>query len=282
MTESASESKIDALVRLLGDDDEKIVAVAWENLEQIGAAALPRLEAARAASGDERVRMQSGSFLCEWRRREVFRSYVQFCRQAEVDLEQGVFLIAASEHPEEDMAPCVAVLDRYARVLEKRLATARSTEEAVQRINHLLFAEMGFRGNAQDYYNPENSYINSVISQRKGIPISLATVYLLVARRLGVPVSGVGMPQHFLLKYLEGGRETFIDAFRKGRLYTVRDCMEICETAGVAFQEEHLAASSDRDILLRTLGNLLRIYVKAEDRRRSERIAAMVKLLGAT
>ena len=81
-------------------------------------------------------------------------------------------------------------------MLRQRLLTARTTDDAVRRISARLIGEVGLRGNSGDYYNADNSYLNRVLEQKKGIPITLAVIYLLVARRLSVPVQGVGAPHH--------------------------------------------------------------------------------------
>jgi regulator of sirC expression with transglutaminase-like and TPR domain len=170
-------------------------------------------------------------------------------------------------------------LDGYALVLRNRLATARTTEEAVKNISTLLFGEVGLRGNGAEYYNPENSYLNCVLDLKRGIPISLATVFLLTARRLSVAVEGVGMPQHFLLKYRGSTQEVFVDVFHGGKLLTARDCARFLADAQVAFNPDYLRAVSDREMLTRILGNLLRIYHSVEDQRRYDRVSAMLKLL---
>ncbi len=279
MSSEVPQSRIDALVRLLGDENPKICSVAWDNLERIGEPALPQLERAAQGAGDARVRVQSGRFLREWSRREVFRRWVEFCRSVDVDLEEGAFLIAETEYPDCDMSRYRKILDGYAQVLGGRLATARSADEAVRKISTLLFHEVGFKGSSREYYSPENSYLNRVMDLKRGIPISLAVVYLLVARRVAVPVVGVGMPQHFLLKYRGASHEVFIDAFQSGRLLSVRDCERFLSEAKGSFQEDHLRVVGDREILARMLGNLLKIYHAAKDQRRCGRIAAMLKLL---
>jgi regulator of sirC expression with transglutaminase-like and TPR domain len=278
-SEGVPHSRIDALVRLLGDDDPKICAVAWDNLERIGEPALPLLEEAVRISDDNRVRVQSGRFLKEWSRREVFRRWVQFCKRGMFDLEEGALLVAQSEYPEMDVLRYRRMLDAFAGALRGKLATARTTDDAVRRVSALLFGEAGFQGNAADYYNPENSYLNRVLELRKGIPISLATVYLLVARRAMVPIEGVNMPQHFLLKYRSSTGDVFVDVFHGGKLLSVRDCARFLSEARIPFQEELLRSVPDREVLTRMLGNLLRIYLNADDKRRYDRIAAMLKLL---
>ena len=273
-------ARVDALIRLLGDDDSKICSVAWDHLEKIGETALPAIEKAVAQSPDARVRVQAGRFLREWGRREVFRRWVSFARGGQIDLEEGAFLIAQTEYPDTDMRVYRSTLDHYAQVLHRRLATARTTDEAVRRISVLLFTKMGFKGNAAEYYNPENSYLNRVFDSKTGIPISLASIFLLSARRVSVPVHGVGMPQHFLLKYRSTSRDVFIDAFHGGKILSVQDCARFLSDAHLPFREDYLRPVSDREILTRMLGNLLRIYLSLDDQRRSDRISAMTKLLG--
>jgi regulator of sirC expression with transglutaminase-like and TPR domain len=279
MTTEVPPSRIAALVRLLGDDDPKILKVAWDHLEQIGEAALPEIERASQSADDTRVRVQSGRFLKEWSRREVFRRWVDFCKGTEIDLEEGAFLIAQSEYPDIDVEKYRRDIESYAQILRGRLAVARSTEDAVRKVSILLFHELGFRGDTKEFYNPENSYINRVLDLKRGIPISLATVYLLTARRVAVPVKGVGMPQRFLLKYKSSAHEVFVDVFNSGSLLTGRDCARLLADAKIPFHEDHLRSVTDREILARTLGNLLRIYHSRDDPRRCDRVTAMLKLI---
>ena len=147
------------------------------------------------------------------------------------------------------------------------------------KISHFLFEENGFRGNEDNYNHPDNSYLNRVLELRRGIPISLAVLYLLVCDRVSVRVSGVGLPGHFVLKYREQRSETFVDVFRGGRLRTARDCAAYVVRAGLEFRASYLEEVTSRDILRRMLGNLLKFYVESHDRRRSTRVAAMLKLL---
>jgi regulator of sirC expression with transglutaminase-like and TPR domain len=275
----ASPERIDALVRLLGDEDPKICSVAWDNLERIGAPALPFIEATMKRTDDSRVRVQSSRFLKEWSRREVFRRWVEFTKRGGTDLEEGAFLIAETEYPDLDMKRYRAALDGYAAALRRRLPTARTTDEAVRMLSKLLFAEVGFKGNTEDYGNPDNSYLNRVIDSKRGIPITLSTVFLGVARRLSLPVNGVGMPFHFLLKYRGPSGDVFLDTFHGGRVITPRECAAILAREKVMIRDDHLRTVSDREILARLLGNLLRAYLKAQDQRRYERVSAMLKLL---
>ncbi|MFP6739554.1 MAG: transglutaminase-like domain-containing protein [Planctomycetota bacterium] len=274
----------EALIHLLGDDDSGIRIKAWRHLEKLGAGVLDSVESAAGGAEDPEVRKQAGRFLREHKRREVFKEWLQFCREPGTDLEKGSLLVARSEYPDLDPSACTEVLDGYASSLEGSLSCGQ--QGGVEALVELLAGELGFRGNGDEYYDADNSYLNRVIESRLGIPLSLSVVYLLVARRCGIDLSGVAMPRHFLLKFQApgpggGGGGMFVDPFNGGRLLDVKECVGILESSGEKFREEYLEAADDRAILSRMLGNLLNVYHSSSDSRRMNRVAAMLKLLQA-
>ena len=93
-------------------------------------------------------------------------------------------------------------------------------------INHYLFDELGFTGNEENYYDPENSYLNRVMDQRTGNPINLCLLYMLLARRLRLPVAGIGLPGHFICRYQSTAAEIYLDPFNRGKFLTKADCVQ--------------------------------------------------------
>lgn len=141
-------------------------------------------------------------------------------------------------------------------------------------INDYLFNELGFHGNEEEYYDPENSYFNRVIDRRMGNPISLSALYWLLGRRLGLPIVGIGMPGHFLCRFQSSTEAVFIDAFNRGKLLTRADCIRYLQQSGHGFEEGHLAPIAPGRALLRMCSNLLQIYADsgfAEERARFQR-----------
>ncbi|HKC12629.1 MAG TPA: transglutaminase-like domain-containing protein, partial [Vicinamibacteria bacterium] len=130
---------------------------------------------------------------------------------AAVDLAEASLLIACEEYPGLDVPAYLARLDAMGSALRERLADEPRPERAVMALNRYLFQEEGFHGNAEEYYDPRNSYLNEVLDRRTGIPISLSTVYMEVARRAGLRVEGVGMPGHFIVRVVAGPRAILID-----------------------------------------------------------------------
>jgi regulator of sirC expression with transglutaminase-like and TPR domain len=167
-----------------------------------------------------------------------------------------------------------------AREVRDRIGPRASGEETVNALNRYVFTEQGFRGNTKNYYEAENSYINCVMDRRVGIPISLSVVYLLVGRRLNLPLFGIGMPGHFLVKYESERYKIFIDCFNGGALLTEKNCARFLTEAGYGFDDKFLQKSSVRTILSRMIKNLLAIYAKADEPVKTARLTKFIEILG--
>jgi regulator of sirC expression with transglutaminase-like and TPR domain len=147
-------------------------------------------------------------------------------------------------------------------------------------LNQVLFDEEGLRGNNDDYYDPRNSFLNDVLDRKLGIPITLALIYMEVARRVSFPLFGVGMPGHFLLKHYDvEGRQVLIDAFNRGRIVTATDCQRrLDEIYGgqMPLQPEFLMTVSRRQMLTRILNNLKSVYLSGRNFRKALPIVDLV------
>jgi len=139
------------------------------------------------------------------------------------------------------------------------------------------------RGNREDYYDPRNSFLNDVLDRGLGIPITLAIVYMEVARRVGFPLSGVGMPGHFLLKhYGHDGRETLIDCFNRGDILSREDCQSRLDeiySGEMKLRPEFLHPISRRQILTRMLNNLKTVYLSTRNFRKALLIADLILVI---
>lgn len=186
---------------------------------------------------------------------------------ADLDLDRAALQIAEIEYPGLDPEPSLTAFEAIAARLRRRLAHAAAASERVAATNTLLFGELGFRGNEADYYNPQNSCLNEVLEQRTGIPITLSLVYMEVARRVEMPVYGIGLPGHFIVQYDDGESTIFIDPFHCGRLLTREDCLSMVrERVAVDRSEEEtlLARFSKKQILVRMLHNLRGVYLRLQ------------------
>jgi regulator of sirC expression with transglutaminase-like and TPR domain len=135
---------------------------------------------------------------------------------------------------------------------------------ALLTINKYLFDELGFEGDEQYSENPENSYVTRVADRRSGNPISLCAIYLFVARRLKLPVTGIGLPYHFVCRYQSSIKEIYVDAFRRGHFWTKADCIKHLVNTNHGLHEGYLAPVSSRRILVRMCANLHQTYSQLE------------------
>ena len=183
-----------------------------------------------------------------------------------VDLAEASLLIASEEYPGLDIARYLGRLDAMGRDVRESLG--REPSAAVEALNRYLFKQEGFHGNQDDYYDPRNSFLNDVIDRRTGIPITLSTVYIEVARRAGLDVFGVGLPGHFLVRAEAPGRAVLVDPFHGGAVLSEADCQKRLDRVfegRVRLGPAMLAPCSRKAILARMLRNLKAIYVKADD-----------------
>ena len=119
--------------------------------------------------------------------------------------------------------------------------------------------KLGFRGNNEHFSDPNNSYINCVIEARRGIPVTLCTIFILLGRRLGLPVFGVNMPAHFLAKYQDDKHEVFFDIFNGGNPIMKEQCIQFLVKAGIKPQAKYFQSATGQTILLRMICNLLAV-----------------------
>ncbi len=196
--------------------------------------------------------------------------FYQEIQQADehIDLAKAALYIAQEEYPNLDPTEYLNSLDTMASELEERLPPSAYPLRIIQSINQYLYDDLGFTGNKKNYYDPRNSFLNDVIERRLGIPITLAILYLEVARRVDFPMVGVGMPGHFLIRPNIPDMEIFVDAFNHGEVMFAEDCQERLTQIyqqPVTLQPEFLAVVSHRQVLARMLTNLKMIYLKQQE-----------------
>src|ERR1044072_2644961 len=188
----------------------------------------------------------------------------------EINLAEAALTIAAEEYSRLDIPLYLYKLDRIGDMARERARDALDSLDQISALNAVLFEELGFRGNSENYYDPRNSFLNEVIDRRTGIPITLTVVYIEVAKRIGLFIEGVAMPSHFIARHEAATGDVFIDVFNSGRLMGEMGCAEmLAEMSGgkFALRPEHLAAVTKKQILARMLANLLGIYSSSDNHR---------------
>jgi regulator of sirC expression with transglutaminase-like and TPR domain len=221
--------------------------------------------------------------------------------EAEIDLAEGALLVADIAYPDLDHRSYLQRLDALASAVREELgpavadlrrpramATREVAERTLDALRAVLVQREGFRGNAVDYYDPGNSFLNVVLDRRVGLPITLCVVYLEVARRLGAPLRGVALPAHFVMKWplsSKQGGDIFVDAFASAELLDAAGCKKlvarVAEASGasLAFEPKWTSAVGPRAILTRILTNLKMLYLQRGETRLALEVVERLILL---
>lgn len=202
----------------------------------------------------------------------------------EIDLSKAALYIAQIEYPDLDIDRYLQILESMGAALAQKLPETQSPLKVIQTINQYLYTELKFRGNGTDYYNPCNSFLNDVIDRRTGIPITLALVYLHIAKSIGFPMVGIGMPGHFLIRPNFEDSEIFVDVFDRGEILFTEDCrqklIDIYQQNIPAIPAELLQPITNRQFLFRMLNNLQSIYLNQPDFERALVIKQWIESMG--
>ena len=190
------------------------------------------------------------------------------------DLAAPAFLIARIEYPRLDPEPYLDRLDAMGEAAARSVAREPGHDAPlaarIDAVNHYLFDEVGFTGNREHFDDPRNSCLNEVMDRKMGIPITMALIYIEIARRAGVRAEGVNFPGHFLVRCLQDlhtddpSEGLIVDPFHGGAILDEAECRQLLQPhmSEAAFDPSLLARATRRQILVRMLLNLKKLYVK--------------------
>jgi len=212
---------------------------------------------------------------------QLVRSFTHAALSPDPDLAVAALMIARVEYPKLDATLYLDQLDGIGREAALRIAAVNRSQdvpphvdpdryECLMALNEYLFGELRFVGNEVHYEDPRNSFLNEVMDRRTGIPITLALLYMEVARRAGVHVEGINFPGHFLLRCparrgLQYTQDLIIDAFHGGALLSEEACRELLRRhvgEEATLESRFLVHATKPQILARMLLNLKRLYVR--------------------
>ncbi|NBB75349.1 MAG: hypothetical protein GVY35_17025 [Bacteroidetes bacterium] len=252
-----SPGEVSALAQLLDDPDADVQASVHARLTELGHQAVPALLAARD-DADADLRPLIEDAIHDLHFDHVQQAWSLVMDAPAVNLERGAFLFALYRFPDLDIPSYRRRLDAFADQARPQIERASGVERAFA-LADVMCNTLGFAGNEEHYYDPNNSYLNQVIDRRLGIPISLSVIYLLLGNRLNLPVYGVNLPAHFLVKYVSDNGEVYLDLFNGGEYVSREACLRFLLKAGVKPRPAYFQAADPKPILLRMGRNLLAI-----------------------
>ncbi len=191
---------------------------------------------------------------------------------AQINLALSCLYVAAELNPDLDVPAYIGRISEYSERIRQNTKNRLPLFDSIYALNDLMFGELGFRGNAGNYYDIRNSLLNDVIDRKLGIPISLSIIYMEIGNRIGLQLAGVNMSGHFLLSAGEGEALVFIDPFRQGRIYSRWECLRLLNGSGIPpndpkkldrLERTYLPRAGKKMILARVLNNMKMIHTHA-------------------
>jgi regulator of sirC expression with transglutaminase-like and TPR domain len=183
----------------------------------------------------------------------------------EGDLLRATLLLAALDNDEVDVDFYVQAVEDLAKEFRDAQPVEVSSADKLGAFHRFLFEEQGFHGARMSYYTASNSYLNEVLDDREGLPITLSVIYLELARRVGIEAAGIGLPGHFVVQATIDGQSQLVDVFDRGRQMTPAEAMAQTAARGLDWDEAYLQPQSTQQIVIRMLRNLIGVANNGQD-----------------
>ena len=197
----------------------------------------------------------------------------------DIDLEKCMLLMSYWNDNNVNILKTIQELDNLADEISIGMPKKGHPLGFIDHINYYLFKEFGYQGESQDYYNPENYYLHHLLETKKGIPITLSIFYMLISKRLGIPVYGVSLPEHFLLKFFNEDDEIFFDPFYGGKIYSKENCMSVGGSSNFQDVDRVLMDCTNLEIFTQVLKNLYQIYASQENVQKRDQIKEILAVI---
>lgn len=251
-----------ALLSLLDDPSPAVRRELLKILNAMGPHGLEILSEA-AKSSNRLLGWHAGTYLSELQSADPVQELRAFIQSGKYELETGWMMISRVAHPALDIGTICNQLDAYASRCRELIVQPATSRDQCATINRVLFHEAGFRGNSDRYADPNNSFIDSVLQFKRGLPITLSILYLLIAERLGLKIAPISAPGHFVVGCFEETAPFYIDPFQRGKFLTAGHMLKRIEANDLMPNLSYLAPATTHETLSRICRNLVYHYMES-------------------
>ena len=266
------DTEIRALVSLIGDDDREVLDHVQRKILAIGDQAIPYLEMEWEQNMQPDVQKRIEDIIHHLQYEQLQRRLKTWADEGGQDLLEGMWLIATYQYPDLDLAKLRRIMDQLFYETWLELRPDQNPVDQINTINDVLFRKQRFAANTKHFHSPGNSMINIVLESKRGNPITLCVVYMLICQKMKLPVYGVNMPNLFLLTYKDEGMQFYINAFSKGLTLTRKDIDNYLASLNLRQLPVFYEPCSHLDIVRRTLRNLIVSFEKANEAEKVEEV----------
>lgn len=276
--EEINEKELSALVSLLEDDDHEIATHVEQKLLSSGTAIIPFLEKEWMKNSlVPMVRTKIEDIIHLLQYDLLSEKLLTWKKEGAEDLLEGLMLVANYQYPDLNMTFLNRKFEQYYHEAWRQFSEELSPMEEIKILNDVFFNKLKFRANAKNFHSPSNGMINAVLESKRGNPLSLCVVYMLLARRLKMPVYGVNMPNLFVLTYKTEGVQFYINVFNNGIILTKEDIDNYINQLNLTTQESFYQPCDHIDIVVRALRNLISSFEKLGEYKKADDIKMLLQ-----
>jgi regulator of sirC expression with transglutaminase-like and TPR domain len=276
------ESELKALVSLLDDEDNQVISHVENKIISLGEEVIPFLESAWEESLDPVLQVRIEDLIHTLQFEQLKSRLADWSEKDDPDLMEGMWLIATYQYPDLELEKLQQDLEQLYYEAWLEFKTDIHPFDQVKILNGVIYSKLRFSANTKNFHSPGNSMINVVLQTRKGNPISLCVIYMLIAQRLKMPVYGVNLPNLFILTYKDDSHKQFyINAFNRGLIFSKEDIDNYIGELRITPQDEYYEPCTSKDIVKRSLRNLINSFDKLGDHAKSEEVKLLLQTISS-
>ena len=279
-----NKNEIKALISLLEDPDHNIYFQVKNKLIELGIDVIPDLEDAWEKNFDSLMQRRTEQIIHDIQLNFNLNELNDWVESPEKDLLKAWLIISRYQYPDLDTENVELQIEQLIKEIWIELNNNLTTLEKIKLINHILFEVHEYKGNIRNFYAPENSYVNDVLNNKKGSPLSLSLLYLIIAQKCELPIQGVNLPKHFIIAYINEELYTgdpikfYINPFSQGTILSRHDLESFLEKEKLELKTMFFSPCGNKTIIRRLLANLLQSYSKNGNKEKSEEIQSFIQL----
>ena len=274
-----TEKELKALVSLLDDNDDQVVAEVTDKIRSLGKEVIPYLEQEWENNFNPLVQRKIENLIHDLQYELLKYRITEWYESKDQDLLTGLWLIATYQYPDLELEKLKQELEQIYYETWLEFKPDLYTFDQVKVLNSVLFNKLKFGANSKNFHSPGNSMINVVLETRKGNPISLCVVYMLVAQKLKLPVYGVNLPNLFILTYKDDKTQFYINAFNKGLIFSRQDIENYIHELHLVPQPSYFEPCSSLEIVRRVFRNLIMSFDKMGEHGKAEEVKELLLLI---
>ncbi len=277
--EKLTDKELNALVSLLDDTDQEVKNHVWEKLTSFGHEVIPFLEKKWEESFNPDIQKEIEELVHNLQFSQLKERLKEWKRSEDQDLLAGLWILNTYQYPDLDFEKLSADMHQIYFDVWTAFKNDLMPYEQVRIINSVLFNQLRFSANTKNFHSPANSMLSSVLETKKGNPISICSIYLLVAQKLGLPIYGVNLPNLFVLTYKSKDASFYINAFNKGLIFSKQDINNYLEHLKIESRDTFFQPCTHKDILIRSMRNLVVAFEKLGELQKVDEIHQLLDIL---